>query len=701
MKKIVLFIAVLATLLWGCNTKTSETMNPFLSEYDTPFGVPPFDMIETTHFVPAFEEGILQQEAEIETIVNNSETPGFENTIVAFDLSGEILRKVGGVFYRLLSAETNDELDSIARVLVPVTSAHRSNMMLNADLFAKVKHVYENQEAENLNAEQARVLEKIYQRFVKGGANLDEAGKARIREIDEKLSMLTLTFGNNLLTETNAYQLLIENEEDLAGLPESVRSAASEAANNEGHTGKYLFTLHKPSWIPFLQYAENRDLREKIYRAMFMRSNNGNEYDNNEIIKEILALRLERANLLGYKHHAEYILSDKMAKQPENVYNLLNQIWEPALKRSKEEAAMMQEMIDREGGDFQLDTWDWWYYAEKIRQEKYQLDEEEVRAYFSLEDVKEGVFNVVNNLYGLTFELQEDLPAYHDEVMAYEVKERDGSHLGILYMDFHPRPGKRGGAWSTSIRAAHAEDGERIAPVNLIVMNFTRPTGGKPALISFDETLTFFHEFGHALHSMLTKCDYLTTAGTSVARDFVELPSQIMENWAAHPDVLATYAKHYETGEPIPGELIQKLEAASKFNQGFVTVEYIAASFLDMDYHTLTDASGIDIEQFEAASMERIGLIDEIIPRYRSSYFQHIFSGGYSSGYYSYIWSEVLDKDAFNAFLETSLYDQTTAMAFRTNILEKGGSVEEMEMYLNFRGKEPTIEPLLKGRGLN
>jgi peptidyl-dipeptidase Dcp len=512
--------------------------------------------------------------------------------------------------------------------------------------------------------------------------------------------MLTLQFGNNLLAETNSYQLVIEDESDLAGLPESVRSAAAETAEKAGKPGTWVFTLQKPSWIPFLQYADKRQLREEIYRAMFMRSDNGNAYDNKEIIKEIVSLRIERANLLGYDTHAAFMLEDRMAGEPENVYNLLMQIWEPALKKASDEAQMMQEVIDREGGGFELQSWDWWYYAEKIRKEKYDLDEEELRSYFSLETVREGLFNVVNNLYGLTFELRDDLPAYHEEVMAYEVKESDGTHLGILYMDFHPRPGKRGGAWSTSIRQAHTLEGERIAPVHLIVMNFTRPTGNKPALLSFDETLTFFHEFGHALHSMLTRCDYLTTSGTAVARDFVELPSQIMENWAADPEVLVTYARHYQSGDRIPDELLSKMEASGKFNQGFVTVEYVAASILDMDYHTLTDTGTLNVNQFEKASMKRIGLIDEIIPRYRSTYFQHIFSGGYSAGYYSYIWAEVLDKDAFNAFVETSLFDQTVATSFRKNILEKGGSVEEMEMYLNFRGKEPTIEPLLEGRGL-
>ncbi len=687
-------------LLSGCQTKTDQSINPFLSTYDTPFGVPPFDLIKNEHFLPAFKEGIRQQEAEIEAIVANMQAPDFENTIAAFDISGEVLRKVKGVFYRLRSAETSDEIDSIAKILVPITSAHQSNMMLNEALFRKVKAVYENRETAGLSTEQSRVVEKIYQRFERGGASLNEEGKARIREIDEKLSMLTLQFGNNLLEETNNYRLYIEDEADLTGLPVSVRTAAAEAAADAGQEGKWLFTLQKPSWIPFLQYAENRQLREEIFKAMFMRGNNGNEYDNKEIIKEILALRLERANLLGYETYADFALADRMAREPENVYDLLMRIWEPALKKAVEEASMMQEMILKEGGGFELESWDWWYYAEKIRKERYDLDEEEVRAYFSLEAVTEGLFNVVNNLYGLTFVERKDLPVYHEEVMAYEVKEKDGSHLGILYMDFYPRPGKRSGAWSAEIRQAHVENGKRITPVHLIVMNFTRPTEGKPALLSFDETETFFHEFGHALHSMMTKCAYLTTSA-EMAQDFVELPSQIMENWAAHPDVLKSYAKHYETGEMIPAEIIRKLEAAGKFNQGFGTVEILAASILDMDYHTLKDAAGIDVIEFEKESVERIGLIDEIIPRYRSTYFRHIFSGGdYAAGYYSYIWAEVLDKDAFNAFLETSLYDQKTAMAFRVNILEKGGSEDEMEMYVKFRGREPTIEPLLKGRGL-
>ena len=694
-------MVIVAAVLSACSPEKKEPMNPFLTEYTTPFGVPPFDLIENEHFIPAAKEGFSEQDAEIEAIVNNPEAPTFENTIELFDQSGELLAKVNGVFEKLLSAETSKEIDSIAMILAPMKASHRSKMMLNTALYERVRAVYESRESIDLSQEQFMVLEKTNKRFVRGGADLDEQGKARISEIDKKMAVLTLTFGNNLLAETNNFQLVIEDETDLAGLPESVRSAAANAASAAGKEGKWMFTLHKPSWIPFLQYAENRDLRETIYEAMYMRSNNGNENDNNKLITEILELRIERAILLGYETHAAFVLEERMAKNAENVYDLLMQVWEPALDKAREEANMMQNMIDREGEDFQLASWDWWYYAEKIRKEKYALDEEEVRTYFSLEDVRDGVFDVVNKLYGLTFELRNELPAYHEEVMAYEVKERDGSHLGILYMDFHPRPGKRGGAWSTSIRRAHVRDGKQVTPVHLIVMNFTRPTGDKPALISFDETLTFFHEFGHALHSMLTKCEYLTVSGTAVATDFVELGSQVMENWAAHPDVLKTYAKHYQTGEVIPDELIAKLEAASKFNQGFVTVEYTAASILDMDYHTLTDASGLNANAFEEGSMKRIGLIDEIIPRYKSNYFQHIFAGGYSAGYYSYMWSEVLDKDAFNAFLETSLFDQATATSFRENILEKGGSLEEMEMYVNFRGAEPTIDALLEGRGLN
>ncbi|MBN1131506.1 MAG: M3 family metallopeptidase [Bacteroidales bacterium] len=701
MKKLLIALPVILFMLNGCKTEKASDMNPLLAEYKTPFGVPPFDQIRNEHYLPAFREGIKQQEAEIEAIVNNPEAPDFNNTIVALDNSGEYLRKAGGVFYRLRSADTNDEIEKIAEELVPLTSAHNSNILLNQALFDRIRTVYENRENLSLNTEEYQLLDKTYKRFVRGGANLDETDKERLRKIDEDLSMLSLKFGKNLLEETNNYRLVIENEEDLSGLPESVISAAADAASKFGLDGKWVFTLHKPSWIPFLQYSSRRDLREQLYKAVYMCGNNENEYDNKEIIRQMVNLRIERAKMMGYENHADYMLEDRMAKEPENVYEFLMKLWVPALEMAKKESAMMQDMIEREGGSFKLQSWDWWYYAEKIRKEKYDLDEELIRPYLSLETVKDGLFMVVNKLYGLTFELREDLPVYNEEVLAYEVKDADGSHVGILYMDFHPRSSKKSGAWSTSFRQQHIIDGEFITPVNLIVMNFTRPTGNKPALLSFDEALTFFHEFGHALHSLLSECTFLTVSGTSVPRDFVELPSQIMENWAADPEVLKMYAKHFETGEPIPQDLVDKIVASGQFNQGFTTVEYLAASLLDMDYHTLSEPVDFEVNAFEASSMNRIGLIEEIIPRYKSTYFQHIFSGGYSAGYYSYIWAEVLDADAYEAFKENGLFDRETALAFRKNILEKGGSDDPMKLYVAFRGQEPTIEPLLKNRGLN
>ncbi len=698
----VVFLGAVSLLVLGSCTRSNQTaMNPLLQEFDTPFGVPPFDKIETEHYMPAFKEAMKRQNEEIEAIVSNTEAPTFENTVAALDYSGETLDLVSNVFYNLRSADTNDEMQEIAKELVPLLSEHRSNINLNPDLFARIKTVWDQRESLDLTREQEMLLEKIYKRFVRGGANLDDEDQANLRKIDEELSMLTLRFGENLLNETNNFQLVIEDSANLAGLPGSVIAGATEAAKEAGKEGNWVFTLHKPSWIPFLQYSEKRDLREKIYRAMYNRGNNGNEYDNKAIVEKIVKLRTERAGLLGYANHAGYMLEDRMAKEPQNVYDLLMKLWDPALSKAKEEAAMMQEMIDREGGDFELASWDWWYYAEKIRKEKYDLDEEETRPYFSLDDVREGVFYVIEKLYGVTFESNHEIPLYHEDAMAFEVKDKDGSHLGVLYMDFHPRASKRAGAWSTSYRKQHVRDGENISTVGSIVCNFSKPTGDKPALLSFDETLTFFHEMGHAIHGLLSDCTYPGISGTSVPRDFVELPSQIMENWGAHPDVLKVYARHYETGDPIPGELIDKIDAAGKFNQGFATVEYLAASVLDMDYHTLEQVRELDVNKFEERSMDRIGLIDAIIPRYRSTYFSHIFSGGYSAGYYSYIWAEVLDKDAFKAFEETSLFNPELASKFREHILSSGGTDDPMEMYLRFRGQEPDPDALLEARGLN
>jgi peptidyl-dipeptidase Dcp len=689
-----------ALLLTSCKQNKTD-MNPLLATFETPFGVPPFSQIEYKHYMPAFLKAMEMQNEEIAAIVGNEEAPDFNNTIAALDYSGETLNAVSNIFYNIRSANTSEEMQEIARELVPLMSEHRSNINLNADLFERIQAVYDQREALGLNNEQAMLLDKVYKRFVRSGAALNEEEKARMRKIDEELSMLSLQFGDNLLEETNNYQLVIDDKARLSGLPESVIVAAADAAAEADLEGKWLFTLHKPSWIPFLSYSDQRDLRKDIYTAMYNRANNGNEYDNKEIIEKTVNLRTERAKLLGYDTHAAYVLEENMAKNAENVYDLLLKLWTPAIKMAKEEAAMMQEMIDKEGGDFELASWDWWYYAEKIRKEKYALDDEELRQYFSLEDVTAGVLDVINQLYGVTFDRRDDLPVYHEDVIAYELRDKDGSHLGIQYMDFHPRPGKRAGAWSTSYRKQHIRNGQRISTVGSIVCNFSKPSGDKPALISFDEALTFFHEMGHAMHGQFSDCTYPGISGTSVPRDFVELPSQIMENWGQHPEVLKTYAKHYKTGDPVPDELIDKLEASSKFNMGFVTTEYLAAAILDMDYHTIGEVRDIDVTQFEDASMENAGLIDEIIPRYKSTYFSHIFSGGYSAGYYSYIWSEVLDKDAFNAFEESGdLFNQELAESFRKNILSRGGTIEPMQMYVNFRGQEPDVNALLKARGL-
>jgi peptidyl-dipeptidase Dcp len=577
---------------------------------------------------------------------------------------------------------------------------------MNDKLFAKVKAVYDREnelklsgKEVELNDEEMKLLDETYKSFVRNGANLPSDQKEKMKAINGELSSLSLQFGENLLAETNNFKLVIDNKADLAGLPESAIIGAAEAS---GEDGKWLFTLHKPSWIPFLQYAENRELREQLYKAMYNRCNNNNEFDNKEIIKKILSLRTQRAKIMGFNNHAEFALDNRMAKKPENVLNLLNQLWEPALNMAKKEASKMQAMIDSEGGNFKLKSWDWWFYAEKVRKEKYAIDEAEVRAYFELNNVREGAFLLANKLWGLQFKEIENIPVPHPEAKAFEVIDADDSHIGVLYVDYFPRASKRGGAWMNSYRKqSQTIDGNNIAPIITNVCNFSKPTGDKPALLSFDEVTTLFHEFGHALHGLLSDCQFNSLSGTSVPRDFVELPSQIMENWCPEPEMLKLFAKHYETGEVIPTELVDKLLASSKFNQGFETVEYLAASILDMNYHTTNNVEGIDIEKFETESMAKIGLIDEIIPRYKSTYFNHIWASGYSAGYYSYIWAEVLDADAFDSFVNSGdIFNAELANSFRKNILENGGTIEAMTMYENFRGQEPSIEPLLKKRGL-
>lgn len=696
------FIAILS--LSACREQKKEDMgqteNPLLNAFDTPYGVPPFDKIKDEHFKPAIEAAIALHKQEIDAIAENTEAPDFENTIVAMDKSGELLTGVELIFYNLINANTNERLEKISEETAPLFSKHQDYISLNEKLFKRVKSVWDNREKLNLDGEQFKLLEKTYQGFIRNGALLSEEDKKRITKINEELSLLALKFGQNTLAEVNEFKLVVDNKAELAGLSEAQITAAAAAAVESGDKGKWVFTLQNPSVMPFLQYAENRDLRKKIWEGMQLKGNNNNKNDNKTIIQKITDLRMQRAKMLGYANHAAYVLEDQMAKNPANVQTLLDKLWQPALNKAKQEALQMQEYINKQRGRFELQAYDWRFYAEKIRKEKFDLDENELKPYFSLQEVQNGVFTVVNKLFGLSFTERKDIPTYHPEAIPYEVKDADGSFVGVLYMDFFPRASKRGGAWMTSFRDQKMEDGKRISPVISIVCNFTPPAGDTPSLLTYDEVTTFFHEFGHALHGLLSDVNYISLAGTNVPTDFVELPSQIMENWAAEPEVLKLFAKHYKTGEVIPDALIKKIKNAGTYGQGFATTEYLAASLLDMDYHTLSEPLKTGVEAFEKSSMQSKGLIEEIIPRYRSTYFNHIFSGGYSAGYYSYIWSEVLDSDAFEAFKEKGLFDPKTATSFRKNILERGGTGDPMEMYKKFRGKEPDIKPLLKKRGL-
>ncbi|MDO9510581.1 MAG: M3 family metallopeptidase [Bacteroidales bacterium] len=697
--KFIPLMAMSILLFTACKTQPKMD-NPFFTEYTTPFEVPPFDKIDTSHYMPAFIEGMKQHMAEVDAIANGTEEPSFENTILAFDKSGKLLSKVSNVFFNVNEAHTNDFLQNLAEKLSPLMSKHGDDISMNPKLFARIKAIYEKRNDLGLDEQQIRVIEKYYRDFERQGANLNTDDQTKLRKLNEDLSMLTLKFGQNLLAENNNFKLIIENNADLNGLPQSVIDAAAEAAKNAGKEGQWMFGLDKPSLIPFLQYANNRELREKIYKGYYMRGNNDNEFDNKEIVAKITKLRVERAKLLGYENYASYVIDVNMAKTPATVDEFLMKLWNAALPIAKAEVKEMQNIIDRDGGNFKLASWDWWYYSEIVRKEKYDIDENELKPYFSLEQVNDGMFYVANKLYGITFTKQTDLPVYQKDVIVYEVKEADGSHLGILYFDFYPRAEKRGGAWCTSFREAGWENGKRVDPVVSIVCNFTPPNGDTPALLNWDEVTTNFHEFGHALHGLFTQGKYSRTAG-NVPRDYVELPSQIMENWAGEPEVLRYYAKHYETGEVIPEALIEKISKSGLFNQGFETVEYLAASILDLDYQKMTEATDINTLEFEKAAMTKIGLIDEIIPRYRSTYFAHVFSGGYAAGYYVYIWAAVLDADAFDAFKQSGdIYNPELAAKFRKNCLAECGDDAGMVQYEKFRGQAPSIDPLLKRRGL-
>ncbi len=671
--------------------------NPLLKDWTTPYQVPPFSEIKPEQFLPAYQEAITQNRREIEAIANNPEPPTFANTIEAMENTGELLGKIGPVFSNLQSAETNERLQAINRQLSPLLTALRDDIRLNPRLFNRVKALWDKRDSLTLTPIQAKLLEDSYKSFVRGGANLTAGQQDRFRKINGELASLSIRFGDDLLKETNSFKLVIENQADLAGLPPSVVAGGADAAKAAGLPGKWLYTLAAPSIWPFLQYADNRDMRKQMLDAYTTRCDRGDQFDNKTIVAQIAALRAERAALLGYKTHADYVLEENMAKTPDKVYGLLNQLWTPARAKAIQELADQQALAKSLGATFALGSQDWRYYTEKVMKARYDLDEQTLRQYFQLDNVRDGAFYVANKLYGLTFTPRPDLPVYNPEVRAFLVKDKDGSDLGVFYTDYHPRPGKRVGAWTSGFRGTRLKDGKRVLPIVTNVCNFSRPAGDLPALLSLEEVTTLFHEFGHALSSLISRVPYRSLAG--FPRDFVEVPSQIMENWAMEPDVLKVYAKHYKTGEVIPAALLDKVKRSEQFNQGFITVEYLAASILDMDWHTLTPGAPQDTTAFENASMARINLLPEIPPRYRSTYFNHIFNGGYSSGYYAYIWSEVLDKDAFEAFKEKGLFDQATAKGFRT-ILEKGGTEDAMKLYVAFRGREPSVEPLLRARGL-
>lgn len=692
-------MTILGLGLSSCQEEATDSnldqSNPFFTEYETPFGVPPFDLIKSEHYMPAFVEGMAQQIIEIDEIVNNSKKPTFKNTVRALDNSGKILDKVSNVFFGLSGANTNDELQAIQREVTPLLTAHGDKINFNEMLFERVKELYDNKAKIKLSDEEAFILENMYKGFVRSGIMLEADAKEKMKALNQRESGLIVQFNQNELAETNSAFTLVDDVNDLVGLPQANIDAAASTAKNAGHDGQYMFTAQKPSWIPFLQYADNRDLREEVYNGWLMRARKDNEFNNEKILAEMMAIRSEQSTLLGYATHADMVMESRMAKKASKVFDLLDQVWEPAIAAAIKDKDEMQVMIEADGKDFKLASHDWWYYTEKQRKVKYDLDESEIRPYFKLENVIQGSFDVANKLYGITFEALEDMPKPHPDAFVYEVFDKDGSHLGVLYQDYFPRASKGQGAWCGSYRGHKVENKKEIHPVVTMVCNFTPPGEGLPALLSMDEALTLFHEFGHALDVLFAE----NTMGMGYrARDFVELPSQIMEHWCSEPEVMKTYALHYKTGEPIPDKLIEKMQKSSVFNQGFTSVEFLAACYLDLAYHTIDDGRVVDVPEFEKAALDKIGLITEIEPRYHSAYFGHI-TGGYDAGYYSYEWSAVLDHDAFEAFRETSLFDQETAKSFRENILAKNGMADAMEMFVKFRGREPDITPLMKNRG--
>lgn len=689
-----LIIAVAMLGMMACSKE-----NPLLVEQNNPYGVPSFDKVRLEHYRPAFEEAIRQYNAEIEAIVNNPEEATFENTIVALDRAGGLLRQVEGVFFNLLETDGTDEMNALAEEVTPLITECQDNILLNEELFRRVENIWQRR-MKLPTEEDQRLLDETHRMFVMNGANLNEEEKARLREINKQLGILSLKFGQNVVAETNACQRFVTDEAELDGLPESAKIAAAEEATAAGHPGEWLFTPKRTSFTPVLQYCKNRQLRKDLLMDYTTRGNHDNENDNKAIINQTMKLRIEKAHLFGFDCPADYILQDAMAKNGKTAMEMLMQVWGPSLEAVKKERAALQEMMDKDLPGEKLQPWDWWYYAEKLRQEKYALNEEELKPYFEMANVRKGVFGLANKLYGITIEPVEGLPVYHPDVETFKVVDSDGSLLGIFYTDYYPRSTKRPGAWMNNIRPQYKDaNGNDIRPIIVNVGNFNKPTAGNPSLLSMDDVETLFHEFGHALHGFMSKCTYQSMSGTSTPRDFVELPSQFMENYCYTPEVLKTYAFHYQTGEVMPDELIEKINRAGKFNQGFVETELLSASIMDLDFHNLTQVDTIDVNQFEAESLEKMGMIPEIIVRYRPTFYNHIFTTGYEAGYYSYTWSAVLDADAFAAFAETGdIFNPEVASRFR-HLLEQGGTKDAEQLYLEFRGKPADAQYLLRRKG--
>ncbi|GET32806.1 dipeptidyl carboxypeptidase II [Prolixibacter bellariivorans] len=673
--------------------------NPLLMKWNTPHETAPFNSIKTEDFVPAIDVALTEARKDVDAIINNSDPATFQNTIEALEVSGEKLDRVAGVLFNLNSAETNKELQAVAREVSPKLSEFGNYVSLNEDLFKRVKAVYDKRESLDLTAEQAKLLENSYKGFVRRGANLQGEAKKRYAEITTELAQLSLKFGENVLEETNAFELLITDEKDLSGLPEAVREAAEQLAKSKGKEG-WMFNLQYPSYLPFMKYADNRELREKMYKAYTSRAFKDNEYNNEETIHKIVNLRLEKANLLGFKSHADYVLSERMAETPEKVNSFLEELHEASKPYAEKEFKEVTDFAKAKGLKGDLQRWDWAYYSEKLKTEKFGFDEEEVKPYFQLEKVREGVFELAHRLYGLNFKENKDIQVYHPDVTAYDVFNEDGSFLSVLYLDFFPRDGKRGGAWMNDFRAQSNINGKMERPIITVVTNFTKPTETKPSLLTFDEVETFLHEFGHSLHGMLANTVYPSMSGTGVYRDFVELPSQIMENWATEKEWLDLFAVHYKTGEKIPAELVHKLIEARNFQSGYLSERQLSFGMDDMAWHSITKPVTDDVISFEQRVMSKMELFPHVEGSCFNTAFSHIFAGGYAAGYYGYKWAEVLDADAFSMFKKNGIFDRATAESFRKNILEKGGTKHPMELYKAFRGQEPTVEALLERSGL-